>query len=883
MTLELVATTTTLTGTSTLFARADRTGQNKSFRFDRNGDEIRVFFSSTGSNWDIADNQFAGNITTDEFKLTMERVAGEYVIYIDGSETLRLAVPEFLEQTDVDWYFGTNNDGDDLWLGSIQAARITAGHIRYGAEHQATAKPFADSDSYGTRTVYSVNPALHWADFASSPIYGLGATVENVAYSALYCTDLLDLSCGDPQIERCQLGIAISANRPIEAWLNLLAQYANCIWYPWGENLRIQPDERITSAMPSGQDVVVDSSFEITDSPAWTADPIWVIGAGVASVNATQTADSYLSQVVTVEPGVEYAASIYISDIAAGTIRVEIDGEEVIAAQSLPDTYTAYFVPAGATASIDVIADVNAFAIVSDVNLNRTYWRETEWVRDSLSVTGPSERGTPTSTKVNYTIPVDDDPNWLTGSTVQTSPFAESGELPFIQTVLDMPGVFRLGEANNKAVQRTQRMHNRYNVSYITTDHGILNRVGDAVQPVNAYRGIDNPVWVESVEMVEPGRYRVSGSKYDNLHFPDYCTIQFCSFAEEGELLPSISIYSEPFHTHTNISRTSALIATDGDEIISYPGERTILYSPDAGDTWTRTELSLPFAPETGDGHFVPTSWQKFEGMWYAHLIDSANPNDYAYIGRTLDGQNWEWSPAGSLYNDRYSRSSFYINDDGTMLFGGRNPATNNLVWAIYDDWQGSTSQPTFIDGPSNQNSQGLIGCGSSSMAIVWNGSQFVTQTVANDASSRVYSTADNWGTELGNQQSNGISTVLINDGSTDILKWSPGIADGPFPTIPVPNITQTQRMAIAWTGAYWVFSASSNTDIWELAHSEETDGENISRGANVQLPAVQTSSGTILPKLVDIKPLTGGWFLGAYVKQSDAKMELIKFQYRSC
>ena len=56
-------------------------------------------------------------------------------------------------------------------------------------------------------------------------------------------------------------------------------------------------------------------------------------------------------------------------------------------------------------------------------------------------------------------------------------------------------------------------MHNRFNISYTTTDHGIIQRIGDAVQPVNAYRGIDDPVWVESVEMVDYGRYRVSGSK----------------------------------------------------------------------------------------------------------------------------------------------------------------------------------------------------------------------------------------------------------------------------------------------------------------------------------------------------------------------------------
>ena len=53
----------------------------------------------------------------------------------------------------------------------------------------------------------------------------------------------------------------------------------------------------------------------------------------------------------------------------------------------------------------------------------------------------PEREGTPTSVKANYTIPASDTPNWGTASTVKTSPYAEDGTLPFIQTTLDLPGV----------------------------------------------------------------------------------------------------------------------------------------------------------------------------------------------------------------------------------------------------------------------------------------------------------------------------------------------------------------------------------------------------------------------------------------------------------
>ena len=123
-------------------------------------------------------------------------------------------------------------------------------------EHEATTSPFADSETYGAQTVYSTNPALMWADMASSNLYGLGATTDGVAYAADYCLDILDASCGT-DVQRCETGIVLPANREVEYWLDLLSMYANCIWYPWGSDLRIQPDERVTALAPCGRDILL--------------------------------------------------------------------------------------------------------------------------------------------------------------------------------------------------------------------------------------------------------------------------------------------------------------------------------------------------------------------------------------------------------------------------------------------------------------------------------------------------------------------------------------------------------------------------------------------------------------------------------------------------
>ena len=215
-----------------------------------------------------------------------------------------------------------------------------------------------------------------------------------------------------------------------------------------GSDLRIQPDERVTAENPSGQNILLDYDFD--DDANWTLGTGWAIAAGVATVDGTQTGDSLLSQTLVTEADTEYGLSITISAISAGTISVDFNAVEVISAQSVAGTYAILVTPTTTSTDIDIRADSDAVATISTAYVKRSYWLETEWIAGSLSVVGPSESGTPTSVKANYSIPASDTPNWATASTVKTSPLAENGTLPFIQTTLDLPGVFKEGRPTTK-------------------------------------------------------------------------------------------------------------------------------------------------------------------------------------------------------------------------------------------------------------------------------------------------------------------------------------------------------------------------------------------------------------------------------------------------
>lgn len=889
-TFEVVATSDTIgAGTAILLTHGVNSSPlGYSIQIVRSTASLLLYLSSNGSTWDIANGETIGTITTAKFYATIERIGDEIVTYLDGEEGARVAISPTspigtvsLFDSGEDWYI-SDPTGTSPWEGSVQAWRYCIGANRYGSEHTATATPFADSDSYGAQTVYSVNPALMWADMASNSLYGLGATTENEDYAAEYTEELLDETCGSPLITRAETGIVISSNRRVEYWLDILAMYANCIWYPWGSNLRIQPDERVTAANPSGLDVVSDGTFDAPTSPsAWTLGDGWAIGAGVVTIDGSHSAESILSQTLTTDANAEYSVSVTVSSYTSGSISVDLGGTEVIASQSAAGTFTGVITVGGTSNDLEIKAAItspNTVLTISELYVKRSYYKATKWLPGSMELVGPSERGTPTSVKVNYTVPDDDSPNWVTASTVFTSPYAESGEVPFIQTVLDLPGVQRIGEANNKAVQRVQRMHDRWEMSYTTKSDGLLHRKGDTVQPTNTYRGVSGPVWVETVEMTEPGLFEISGLRYANIHFPDYCELNLCEVnLPTSGTVEAEEIYTEDTETITNSYRYG-IMGVHGDIIIANPGDRKIVYSADGGESWTTTTNSLPVDPDDAGDYLEPSSWQYYQGRWYCHLRQGDGGNTTSYIGSTVDGSSWTLGDA--FHNGRYTQRSIYIVGD-RMITGGRRP-NNDMVWEGWDDlYAGTSVSSDILVGGSNQNHYGLLrlSTGFAAMRRTSGGDMKIDYITYNETTELLTSRSTFTGSWINGIEydyiSNNDDTVLITaPNETDVYQWQDGFSS--LATVLTPS---TGISRLGWNDHHWLDVAfSAGTSTIQAYHCLEADGgSNWVTGAKISLPSNQNSTND---HLCNIHYAKDGYWIGWYRKAGTNFYTFIKFQY---
>lgn len=510
--LEIVATASSVAaGTATLISHG--AAADLGLRLQRDADGLELSISSDGSTYDIANAVSVGTITTAEFKFTLERIGDELVAFLDGEEQARIETTDGIFDSTADWQIGAYSGGDE-WAGSVQAIRIKKGGYRYGAEHDALSSPFADSGTYAAGVVYSDNFALHAADIARSTLYGNGATVSGLADSRAWCLE--NLVEGD-LVPQGIGGMTLVSSRPAEYWISILADYANCLWMATATGIEITPDREAGAENPSGQEYCVNGDFD--SATGWTADTGWSIGSGVATVDGTQVFPTSLYRVVNNEAGVLYAVKLVISSISAGGIGVVVDEAEAIAEQSSAGTYYGLVTTPAADLELFVSASPDAVGTVSEVSMRRVFWLQDNYLPDSLTMTGPSERNTPNGVKVTHREPSSDTPNWPEGFGQDAIPATKTGEVDLIETTLNMPGYPTFDQAQNKAVRKTARMDKRLAASFVTTDTGILQRKGSFVQISRVLRGVDLQMWVEDVEMVDYGRYRVTGERYSAGHY----------------------------------------------------------------------------------------------------------------------------------------------------------------------------------------------------------------------------------------------------------------------------------------------------------------------------------------------------------------------------
>lgn len=140
----------------------------------------------------------------------------------------------------------------------------------------------------------------------------------------------------------------------------------------------------------------------------------------------------------------------------------------------------------------------------------------TNWQAESLSIRHEDSADSPGAVEMVYTVPRTDALPWATKPVKRE--LVGSSRSP---TTVRMPGVYQLAEADNKALARLNRTKSRVTASFSVMDAGVAYEVGDVVKLTSVARGISSlPVRIRSIDMQGPGRYQVTGEKYDASHYP---------------------------------------------------------------------------------------------------------------------------------------------------------------------------------------------------------------------------------------------------------------------------------------------------------------------------------------------------------------------------
>ena len=245
----------------------------------------------------------------------------------------------------------------------------------------------------------------------------------------------------------------------------------------------------------------------------------WTFEDGYAVCDGTQTIPTSINQTLATETDVDYSIEIEITR-TAGTLSVEWDGVELLSTTT-SGTYTIEATAPDESVLLEIIADANFIGTVQQVKCKRFYWLESNYVDGSLSIIGYDNSNSPTLIESRYTDPSSTNPNWQELITPPVKlPGVDAGDVPTIETTLNLPGVYRVVEATNKANAKLQRLLNKTGFRWTTTDHGLRFRKGDVIQLKIPDENIDALVWVNSVTMGDVGLWKVDGFNYSLLHYP---------------------------------------------------------------------------------------------------------------------------------------------------------------------------------------------------------------------------------------------------------------------------------------------------------------------------------------------------------------------------
>ncbi len=524
-TIELAIQPDVVTGTHYIFGKGD-SASDRSIQVYQSNDDLRVNMSSNGTSWGIASAiTFATNVLAVDtpVKITIEFTAREYHFYVDGVHAYRIASTASLYATTGPAWLGLADgiSATNAFDGTYIAARLTKTVNRYGGVHTAIASPYADSDAMNPGYVYDNISAMCFTELAMNPFYGFGATVVNTLINSIDWNE----SLLGGAVERARLDLVISGVRPTDEWLDLLATYADCIWFFEGDGITLLPDRPVDAQNPSGWEMGDNMDF-ISHATDWTLGTGWTHNPATDSLDKAAGTAGQASQPLSkaFEVGETYIATLKLTTVTAGSARLELDGVPLIEYQTATGLHAYEFVATGTEdgGTIAAFADAAFVGTVKEASIKRKYWFERTLVAGSLRLAALSNSDSPTRVIVQHTTPSDTTPNWLEAEpAIFEVPGVDSGEVPLIETRMDMRGITRPEEAQNKAQSKLNRMQNRLRAEWTSADIGIAYHKGkviDVYDPETAARLL---VLLEGVSATtDAGRYRATGLLYSDLHYP---------------------------------------------------------------------------------------------------------------------------------------------------------------------------------------------------------------------------------------------------------------------------------------------------------------------------------------------------------------------------
>jgi len=655
--------------TETLICHGSTTSPlSQSLKIDRVGDSILLYLSSDGSTWDIANGLSCGTLAVTASpevtgRILVERVDNQISTYMNGVTQTGVVTTLGLFDSGEVWSIGACGAATEL-DGRVRSARLIIGQYVYGSPHAITNTPFSDSGDYTVGEIYSDKPALAWSDLARDPVNGLGATVTGVQAAMEYGDSPMD--SGAP---RCRIGLAISDPRLVESWLDMLAVYANSLYFPEGSNLKIIPDKIKDGTNGSGPELYSPTSPEF-GSPLPT---------------------------ITTEDGISYSVSVELLTASTTSpltgVSVTFGGVTIITSKTTVGTHGATVTAIGTSNTVSVVEDVGFNGTWGSLSVKRTHRKVTQWLPSTLSLDPAPEGDKPNAVLVTYKVPDELSGAWKDKHFGVMNADAIAGD-PIVTTTLNLPGLYRIEEASNKAIAKLFREDRKTRVSFISTDEEFVAQPGDTVNPVKTQRGIDTPVWVESNQMVSYGRHRITGIIYRDVQYPDtdytdaddlgtlYADGSASGYAEEPNAGgDACTFYACDAYT-TYLSGVAEYFWPCNNDPADLVLSGTVDIPLGASNDFAQAAL-IPGACVSLDG------WQKDQAASgpNASSLVMAEPDDHyasivAIAGGGTAGLLWQtqryWKTSGGVFTAWFLEIQLNLAADGTVSVTLNGPATIN-------------------------------------------------------------------------------------------------------------------------------------------------------------------------------------------------------------